>query len=353
MSAVDVHAHYVSPDLIDEARRNGRRYGVGIAEADGREHLVFTAAGTRIRPFFPDLCDLSLRRPALARAGVDVQVVSTWTDIAGDGLPAEEGARWARLQNETLAAGAAASGGAFVAMGTLPLQSVPHALAELDHLVRVLGLRSVEIGTHIAGRELDDEAFRPVWRRLADLDVVAFLHPPLAPIGPDRVGAYFLGNLVSYPADTTVAAARLLFGGVMRDHPGLKVCLAHGGGFLPYQIGRMDRGFAVHPACRGVLDRPPSDLLRAFHYDTITHDTRTLAFLLDMVGPDRLLYGSDQPFEMLDPLGPARVGEVPRLGADDRAAILGGNARRLFGLPDPAAGSAAAASIVVTRRPTF
>lgn len=345
MSVVDVHAHYVSRDLIEEARRNGTRYGVAVErDAEGRDRLVFTGTGTRIRPFFPDLCDLSLRRPGLARASVDVQVVSTWTDIAGDGLPAEEGARWARLQNETLAAGAAASGGAFAAMGTLPLQSVPHALAELDHLVRNLGLRSVEIGTHIAGRELDDEAFRPVWKRLAELDVLVFLHPPLAPIGADRVGAYFLNNLISYPADTTVAAARLLFGGVMHDYPGLKVCLAHGGGFLPYQIGRMDRGFAVHPACQGVLDRPPSELLGAFHYDTITHDTRTLAFLLAMVGPDRLLYGSDQPFEMLDPLGPARLRDVPGLGEADRAAIGGGNARRLFGLPDPAAGSAPVAS---------
>jgi aminocarboxymuconate-semialdehyde decarboxylase len=332
---IDIHAHYVSRDLIRESARNGARYGVALErDAEGRERLRFDG-GALLRPFFDDLCDLERRVPHLDASGVTMQVVSTWTDLAGDALPPAEGARWARLQNETLAAGAKRVGGRFAAMGTLPLQSVAHSLEELDYAVKHLGIGSVEIGTHINGRELDHEHFRPVWKRIAELGVFVLLHPPFAPVGLDRVGDYFLNNLISYPVDTTIAASRLIFSGVMRDFPDLKICLAHGGGFLPYQIGRLDRGYAAHPACSRVLDRAPSEFLQSFYFDTLTQDTRALAFLVEMVGPERLLYGSDQPFEMLDPMGPARIDALDGLGAGDRAAILATNASRALGLAVP------------------
>ena len=335
---VDIHAHYVSPQLIGEAARNGADYGVLIEQvAPDRERLSFTADGVRLRPFFAELCSLALRLPYLDAQAVDVQVVSTWTDMAGDQLPAKQGARWARLQNATLAADVAAAGSRFVAMGTLPMQDVSCALAELDHLVEHLGIRSVEIGTNINGRDLDHPELRPLWKRLADLEVFVLLHPPFKPVGLERAGDYFLNNLVSYPVDTTIAAARLIFSGILDELPGLTCCLAHGGGFLPYQIGRLDRGFAAHPACRQNLQRPPSEFLRAFYYDTLTHNLDALAYLSGMVGAARLLYGSDYPFEMLDESGPARVSALTSISPAEIDDVLANNACRLFGLSERSA----------------
>jgi aminocarboxymuconate-semialdehyde decarboxylase len=329
-SAIDVHAHLVAREALAEIGRNGAAYGIELAhDADGREHFVI--AGRKLRPFFPELTELARRLPWLDTQGISRQLISTWTDISGDDLPPAEAARWARLQNETLAAAAAQWPERFEAMGTLPLQHPERAVAELDHIVRALGIRSVQIGTNINGRELDHPELRVVWQRLCDHGVLVLLHPPLVPAAMDRVGSYFLNNLLAYPMDTTIAAARLIFSGIMRDLPGLKVCLAHGGGFLPYQIGRFDRGFAAHPACRVALDQPPSNFLGAFFYDTLTHGAEALAFLLDRVGPRRVLFGTDYPFEMRDEVGPARLNKLAGLGRGDIAAVEGGNADALLG----------------------
>ena len=187
--------------------------------------------------------------------GIDQQVISTWTDLAGDELARQEAVRWARLQNETSGGRGARDSDRFEAMGTLPMQHVDLAIAEIDYIVRDLGMRSVEIGTNINGRDLDHDEFRGVWKRLEQLDVFVLLHPPRVPVGMERVGDYFLNNLIAYPTDTTIAAARLVFGGILRDCPTLKCCLAHGGGFLPYQIGRLDRGFAAHPTCSSIISQ--------------------------------------------------------------------------------------------------
>jgi aminocarboxymuconate-semialdehyde decarboxylase len=191
-------------------------------------------------------------------------------------------------------------------------------------------MRSIEMGTHADGRELDHPDFRLLWKRLAELDVFVLLHPPFMPVGLDRVGDYFLNNLISYPVDTTIAAARLVFSGIMAELPDLKICLAHGGGFLPYQIGRFDRGFAAHPACKKAITRPPLDFLRSFYFDTLTHNTAALDYLCATVGADRLVYGSDYPFEMLDESGPSRVRAMKEVSSSDLAAILGSTSRRLL-----------------------
>ena len=329
-SIIDMHAHYISPRLIEEAARNGAVYGVRIEhDGDGRDRLAFDD-GIVLRPFFSELCDLAMRLPEMDIAGVGVQIVSTWTDMAGDNLPDAQGARWARLQNETLAADVRTHAGRFAAMATLPMQNVDLAIAELDFVVRELGIRAVQIGTSINDRDLDHPDFRPLWKCLRDLDVFVLLHPPFRPVGLDRTGDYFLNNLISYPADTTIAAARLLFSGLFQELPGLKICLSHSGGFLPYQIGRMDRGFAAHPACSRTLERAPSELLDAFIFDSLTHNDDALSFLLGMVGIERVVYGSDYPFEMLDPQGPERVKSLPGLTQVQRDAIFGGNMLKLM-----------------------
>jgi aminocarboxymuconate-semialdehyde decarboxylase len=330
---VDMHAHYVSPALIAEAEAHGARYGVSIATLDtGLKQLTFMHSGERLRPFLPELISLDLRKPWLAKHGIDVQVVSTWTDMNGDDLPIEQSKAWVRLQNETLAADSRASGGRYVAMGTLALGSVELAIAELDYMSRQLGLRAIELGTNFNGIDLDDPQFRPVWRKIADLGMLVLLHPPFKPVGLERARDYFLNNLISYPVDTTIAAARLIFSGILDEFSGLNVCLAHAGGFLPYQIGRMNCGFGSHPACSRAIAKAPDQYLSSFFYDTLTHDDAALGYLSRRVGNDRLFYGSDYPFEMLDPSGPSRVKAMSGIAAADAEAILSGNICDVMGI---------------------
>ncbi len=250
--------------------------------------------------------------------------------MAGDNLPIEEAARWARLQNETLAADVQPWSDRFIGMGTLPMNDAARAIDELEFIVKHLGMNSVEIGTNINGRDLDHPEFRPLWRRICDLGVFVLLHPPMRPVGLDRTGDYFLNNLISYPVDTTIAAARLLFSGIFQELPGLKICLAHSGGFLPFQIGRMDRGYHAHPACSKSLREPPSKIMNNFIFDSLTHNDAALAFLLELVGPARVVYGSDYPFEMLDPRGTDRIKSLDALSEDQRSDILGGNISSLL-----------------------
>jgi aminocarboxymuconate-semialdehyde decarboxylase len=327
---IDIHAHFVAPALIAEAARHGQHYQVRVERDDAGERVVLPGE-IRLRPFLPELCDLACRLPTLEADGIERQVLSTWTEMAGDLLPVPEGVRWARLQNETLADAARWRPDTFEAMGTLPMQDVAAAIQELNHLVRNLGMRSVEIGTNVNGRDLDRLEFRPLWKAICDLDVFVLLHPPLQPVGGERTSAYFLNNLIGYPVDTTIAAARLMFSGLLNELPGLKCCLAHAGGFLPYQIGRMQRGFDANPVCRATLKKPPVALLNAFYYDTLTHSDAALEFLLNVVDNDRILYGSDYPFEMLDPNGPRRIKRLAGRSQSEIAAILGGNAVLAFG----------------------
>jgi aminocarboxymuconate-semialdehyde decarboxylase len=263
-------------------------------------------------------------------SGIQLQIVSTWTDMAGDNLPNAEAARWARLQNVTLAEDIKAHPNRFLGMATLPMCDPVRAIKELNFVVEEFGIRSVEIGTNINGRDLDHPDFRPLWRRIRDLDVFVLLHPPMRPVGLERTGSYFLNNLISYPVDTTIAAARLLFSGLFQELKGLKICLAHSGGFLPYQIGRMDRGYEAHPACKKALNTRPSQLINAFIYDSLTHNDAALSFLVEVADSSRVVYGSDYPFEMLDPHGIKRINALNEIDEKQRADILGGNMRTLL-----------------------
>ena len=326
MPIVDIHAHHVAQELIEETKTSGPSYGVSLDQADlplGR--LVFDD-GTVIRPFFPELCDLSERVPLMDQLGVDVQVLSTWTDIAGYNLPIEQGVAWARLQNETLVDSISRYPNRFEAMATLPLQSVEDSVREMHYAVESLDLRAFEIGTSVNGIHVAEDRFEPVWRTAAELDVFVLLHPPIAPTGTSELQGYFLKNLIGNPVDTTIAAAKMIVSGILSDLPGLKICLSHGGGFLPYQAGRLDKGHTVHPDTRSrIPERAPSSFLDRFFYDTIIYDPAALELLSSKVSPARLMLGSDYPFEMFDVDGLARLRNAG-WSEHELAGVVGGNA---------------------------
>jgi aminocarboxymuconate-semialdehyde decarboxylase len=212
----------------------------------------------------------------------------------------------------------------------VPLQSPGDAVAELRHAVTALGMLGVEIATTVDSRELDDPDLEPFWSVAEELACLVLIHPcvALAGRGVDR---YFLGNLVGNPAESTIALGHLVFGGVLERHPRLRLAIVHGGGFAPYQIGRWDHAF--HQGVRGAaanLSRPPSSWVAQIYHDTVLHSPRSLRLLVDVVGAEHVVLGSDYPFEMGDPDPVATVGRTD-LTAGERDLILAGNLLRLCG----------------------
>src|SRR5207248_8728937 len=165
----------------------------------------------------------------------------------------------------------------FMGIATLPMQAPKLAAEELRHAMRVLGLSGAQIGSNIAGKNLDDPELEPVWATAAELDAFLLVHP-INVAGMDRLGSYYLNNLIGNPLDTTIAAACLVFSGVLERYPTLKICLAHGGGFIPYQAGRLAHGWNVRPEPKNGLKVSPEASLRRFYYDTILHAQPQLEF---------------------------------------------------------------------------
>ena len=192
-----------------------------------------------------------------------------------------------------------------------------------------LGLRGAQIGSNVAGKNLDDPELEPVWATAAELDAFILLHP-INVAGVDRLSSYYLNNLIGNPLDTTIAAACLVFSGVLERHPSLKICLAHGGGFVPYQAGRFLHGWHVRTEPKSKLPKPPTESLGRFYFDTIVHSKDVLEFLVGNAGVDRVLLGSDYPFDMGMPDGVLQVRGLS-IPAGDQASILGGRAKALLG----------------------
>lgn len=327
-ATTDVHAHCMPVGLVDTLRRDGDRYGVEIVTHDGAR-TARIAGRVDAGPLRADFEDVDARIAAMDRTGVRTQILSSWIDLTAYALPAPEGARYARMFNELLAETAALHPERFLALATAPLQSGAHAADELRHAVEHLGMVGVEIATTVDGRDLDDPDLTPFWRTAEELGCLILVHP-YASLAGRSLPRYFLGNLVGNPAESTIAVAHLVFGGVLERFPELRVCVVHGGGFLPYQSGRLDRGYAAVPKHTAAhLTRPPSEWIRRLYFDTVLHDPALLAVLVGIVGADHVLLGSDYPFEMGDPDPVATVEAIPGLDDDQRALILGGNAERL------------------------
>lgn len=329
MTTYDVHAHCAPTGLLAELERDGARYGTELIDTE-RGRVVRFAGGVTTPPLRADFDDVDARLASMDAARVDVQLVSSWIDLTAYSLPSEVGTRYARMFNELLAGTVAAHPDRFLGLCTVPLQDPSAAASELVHAVTRLGMVGVEIATTVAGRDLDDPALEPFWAAAAELRCPLLIHPYVSLKGRG-VERYFLGNMVGNPAESTIAIAHLLFGGVLDRHPDLRLVMVHGGGFAPYQSGRWDRGYEAVPHLRGdAIATRPSDLLRRVHFDTVLHDPAVLELLVRWAGPQRVVLGSDYPFPMGDLTPVDTVDAVPGLGDADRAAILGGNVQRLL-----------------------
>jgi aminocarboxymuconate-semialdehyde decarboxylase len=282
------------------------------------------------RPMPRECWDLDLRLADMDKHGVDVQAVcATVHTFFYDAEPAL-GLACAALQNDEIAAVVSRHPDRFVALATLPLQDPTRAADELTRAMRGLGLRGAQIGSNVNGANLDDPALEPVWAAANELRAFVLIHPHGDILPGDRLKSYYMRNFVGLPFETTMAGAALVFGGVIERYPDINFCLCHGGGFVPYQVGRFVHAFDVRAEPKARLQGSPSESLARLHYDTIVHSPRALEFLIATAGPERVLLGSDYPFDMGELDCVARV-EALAIARTDRNAVLGRRANELLG----------------------
>jgi aminocarboxymuconate-semialdehyde decarboxylase len=327
--AIDIHAHFFPESFLKVIADDAGAFGVSVDRSNPKGPAI-VMGGARTPPLDASYWDLDRRLKAMDRLGVGLHALSLtapmvyWAD-------AEVGTRLARAVNDAMSDAHRAHPDRFVGCATLPMQDPVRALAELDRAAALPGIRAVYLGTNVNGRELSDPAFAPIFARCEARRLPVLLHP-LTVIGAARLQPFYLGNLLGNPFDTAVAAAHLVFGGILDRHPKLEVCLPHAGGALPYLVGRLTHGQRVRPETQSVARRPFKAYLRRFTYDTISHDPAPLKYLIDLVGADRVMLGSDYCFDM-GPARPRRIVDTQlRLSAADRKRIIAGTARRFLAL---------------------
>lgn len=325
---IDIHAHYVPRESLSVATEIGRRYDLMIERDDKGRELVVRSGKRSFGPLKREFYDLELRLTIMDQAGVDIQAISAQNSFFFYWMALEEGLEFARWLNEALATAVKKYPARLVALATVPLQDSPSAAAELERAMTKLGLRGVQIGSNVNGRYFDDPGFDPFWEAAQALDALIFVHPTNI-AGADRMKDYNLANLIGNPTETSLAFAKCIFGGVLERFPRLKFCLAHAGGFLPYTWGRLERGYQTNQACHEKITQSPGEYVKRFYFDTISHSQIALEYLVANFGADRVLLGSDYPFDMGDPEPRKTVNEL-RIESEQKKKIAGANAAKLL-----------------------
>jgi len=263
--------------------------------------------------------------------GLDMQLVMPPPPQCYTTVPVEIAVKAARMVNDGIAEYVAKKPDRFVALGTVPMQDGKEAATELTRLMRELRFKGVQILTNVAGNEISDPAYAPFWAKAEELGALVLIHPNGFTEGK-RLTRYYFNNVVGNPFETALALHNLIFDGVLERHPKLKILAVHGGGYLPAYSGRIDHAWGARSDARANLPKPPTEYLKKVYFDTVVFTPHQLEALVTLFGPDRILMGTDYPFDMgeYDPIG--HLASVAGLDAATIGAIAGGNARRLLGL---------------------
>ena len=327
LRTIDTHTHILTQETAALLSKAAPKVAVTITPTDA-EAATLEVGGTVYRPFPTGGFDIARRLRDMDAMGVDVHVLSATPQTYLYNQDAALAATLSAIQNDQMAKHIAAHPDRFMGIATLPMQAPERAADELKRAMTRLGLRGSMFASNIMGKNLDDASFEPLWATAEELGAFIFIHPNNV-AGADRLKSYYLRNLIGNPLDTTIAAACLVFGGVLDRHPQLKICLAHGGGFTPYQAARWEHGWKVRPEPKKNVPQQPKNILGRFMYDTILHSGETLEFLIKRAGADHVLLGSDYPYDMgmMDCVAHVRG---LKISDADKAAILGGHAETLL-----------------------
>jgi len=326
---IDGHRHIILLEAMAAAgklnpARSSQLYPSGL---DKRSEEVNREKGT---DWDRKMSDLDENISDLKEAGLDMGVLQPTQTMFFYWAEPSAASELSRMVNEHTAKEVRRSGGRFVGLATVPLQDVDRAVRELSYAVKELGLHGIITGSNVNGRGFDEEAFQPFFEKLESLGVPMFIHPN-NPAGVERIRNYYLVNFLGLPLESTIAAAQLVFGGVLDRFPKLKICLSHAGGVLPFLLGRLEHGQAARPEARDHFRRPFSHYLKNFYVDTITFRPDTLRFVIEMMPPGHVFVGTDYPYDMADT---DPVGSVKAAVEDQNllAAIFGKNLSAVLGL---------------------
>ncbi len=325
---VDIHSHVSVPAAAQFVAPHLRPDPRATLYTEETRILARKQDSDRAR----NLSDLALRLRDFAEMGLDAQVISPAPGQCYYDVPPDIGIKASRMVNDGVAEIKAAGGHHIpAAMGSVPLGAGGEAAAaELEYAVNSLGLKGVEVLAHVGDNELSDPSLEAFWAKAEALGAIVFIHPA-GFTEARRLGKYYFSNVIGNPLDTTMALHYLIFDGVLERYPGLKIIASHGGGFLPSYSGRIDHAWGARTDARGSLPHPPSFYLKKIYLDTIVFTPDQLAYLARTFGVEKILLGTDYPYDMgeYDPLG--HIASVPTFSDAERAAIAGGNARSLFG----------------------
>ena len=324
---IDTHTHVLADATIKLLQKEIPSLNLKLTPFDG-DNAVLEVAGVAYRPFPRGGHDIARRFADMDAAEVDMHILAGAPQTWLYGQEASVGIAASAIQNDEMARLVKEHPDRFAAIATLPMQAPDKAADELRRAMTKLGMHGAMIGSNVHGRNLDDPSFQPLWAAAEELDAFMVIHPGNV-AGADRLKSYYLGNLIGNPLDTTIAAACLIFGGVLERHPKLNFVMVHGGGFIPYQGARWVHGWQVRPEPKLHLKHSPEAYLDRFLYDTILHSKTTLEFLIASVGADRVFLGSDYPYDM-GMMDCARHVRSLDIAAADRDTILGGHAARIL-----------------------
>ncbi|HXI34362.1 MAG TPA: amidohydrolase family protein [Gemmatimonadales bacterium] len=326
MTIVDFHNHFYPPEYLEALRTGGTTVTLST-DGDGNPVLGYPGD---YNVAVPGHRDIAYREDVLAREGIDRQVLTFTTPGTHVETP-QRAVQLARLVNDALARVAHERAGRFTALATLPLNDPAGSVIELERVMTQLGFKGAMLFSNVNGVALADARYEPLWQRADALGAVLYIHPT-NPVGVEAMTDFWLMPLVGFPWDTTLAAAKLVFSGVVERFPKIRWVLGHLGGAIPYIAERLDRGYEAFPECREHIRKAPSAYLKEFYYDTVNFDPAALRLAVEFAGPRRVLAGSDYPHRigslraMLDSLRRLDISD------EERAMILGGNATRLLDL---------------------
>jgi aminocarboxymuconate-semialdehyde decarboxylase len=327
---IDLHTHIIPQRWEDFASRYGGGRWPRLVPRDACHATIMTGDAV-FREVTDRSWDPETRIEDMDRLGIDRQVLSPPPVMFCYWAEARAGRAFARMQNESMAAIVARRPQRFIGMATVPLQDPGAAIEELRHARERLALRAVEIGTCPGGLDFDDPALFPFFTACRDLGMSVFVHPAAPVVGQGRLTKWHFPLIVGNPLETAVAISKLIFGGVLERLPDLRICFAHGGGAFPFTLGRLDHGWSVRPEGPEAIPKSPREYARLLHFDSLTHSAANLRFLVTQFGPERVVMGSDYPFDMGSPDPVAAVGEAA-LDPSARMLVEGGTAARFLGL---------------------
>jgi aminocarboxymuconate-semialdehyde decarboxylase len=329
-TTIDIHAHVMVPEAgafagphVDPATIPLLHFATPATQALNRKQDA-----DRREVFFQSH---DARLKELDAAAIDIQLVAPPPGQCYFTVKPEIAVPATRMVNDGIAAWVAKRPDRFLGLGTVAMQEPTEAVAELERCMGPLGFKGVELLTNVNGRELSDPAFEPFWAAAERLGALVMIHPNGFTEG-QRLTRHYFNNVVGNPFETTLALHYLIFDGVLERYPALKILAVHGGGYLPAYSGRIDHAWGARSDARGTLPKPPTEYLKQVYFDTIVFTPHQLEYLVKVFGEEKILMGTDYPFDMADSDPVGHINSVASFSPATRAALAGGNARKLLGL---------------------